>query len=343
MVAGRVRSISHLGDGCGDHREFRQQRRSATGPPSRCELGRAASRHFVLQFVTSSENDAGLCAADSAARANCSDPAVDLAVAEAFEPADVGVLVRAEDDADRRDVAGREAAAPKMTWIRHRPTRPLPSPKGWMVSNWAWAIAACATGRDVVAVHEVAEVLEQAVAPPRTVARRIRRRAGDRPPIQLGSSRSSPAILSSGGTIAISRWIALIASTSSASGSPPIASPARSPGCSRRSPVPCGDRRDLGGPPRRVCGGRCSAPRSGTRPGPPIARAAAPVPPEAMSPAGSGFSSRTSTPARSAKALVTLSGSARSRRSGRGSTLGSARCSAAFPGAGESGAQCIST
>ena len=27
-----------------------------------------------------------------------------------------------------------------------RPVRPLPSMKGWIVSNWAWAIAACASG-----------------------------------------------------------------------------------------------------------------------------------------------------------------------------------------------------
>ncbi len=27
-----------------------------------------------------------------------------------------------------------------------RPVRPLPSTNGWMVSNCAWAIAACATG-----------------------------------------------------------------------------------------------------------------------------------------------------------------------------------------------------
>ena len=27
-----------------------------------------------------------------------------------------------------------------------RPVRPFPSAKGWMVSNWAWAMAACTRG-----------------------------------------------------------------------------------------------------------------------------------------------------------------------------------------------------
>ena len=30
----------------------------------------------------------------------------------------------------------------RMTWMSARPVRPLPSANGWMVSNWAWAIAA---------------------------------------------------------------------------------------------------------------------------------------------------------------------------------------------------------
>ncbi len=38
-------------------------------------------------------------------------------------------------------------------------------------------------------------------------------RLGSTPPIQLGPSRSRPAILSSGGTTAISRWIPSIEAT----------------------------------------------------------------------------------------------------------------------------------
>ena len=99
------------------------------------------------------------------------------------------------------------------TWIRHLPTRPLPSPKGWIVSNCAWAIAAWATG----------EMSSRFMNPQRSSSRRRTRSAGgptysallgSTPPIQLGPSRICPAILSSGGTTAISRWIASTASTS---------------------------------------------------------------------------------------------------------------------------------
>ena len=106
--------------------------------------------------------------------------------------------------------------------MRQRPTRPLPSPNGWMISNCAWAIAACATGE----------------RSSRFMKRQRSRRsgstcscggptysasAGEVPPIQLGSVRIWPAIRSSGGTIAISRWIARIVSMSSGAEPAPIA------------------------------------------------------------------------------------------------------------------------
>jgi hypothetical protein len=44
-------------------------------------------------------------------------------------------------------------------WINARPTRPFPSVKGWIVSNWAWTMPAWTRGR----VHRTVEVLDEVV------------------------------------------------------------------------------------------------------------------------------------------------------------------------------------
>ena len=81
-----------------------------------------------------------------------------------------------------------------------------------MVSNWAWAIAAWATGE----MSSRSMKRQRSSSSGRTCSAggpTYSAWLGSTPPIQLGSSRSWPAILSSGGATAISRWIASIDST----------------------------------------------------------------------------------------------------------------------------------
>ena len=49
------------------------------------------------------------------------------------------------------------------TWIRVLPVRPLPSSKGWTVSNWAWTSAACTTGGRASSSIGSAGVVQQRV------------------------------------------------------------------------------------------------------------------------------------------------------------------------------------
>ena len=78
-----------------------------------------------------------------------------------------------------------------------------------MVSNWAWAMAACASGetssRFMNSQRSSRSARTRSAGGPTYSAL-----LGSMPPIQLGSSRICPAILSSGRTTAISRWIASI-------------------------------------------------------------------------------------------------------------------------------------
>jgi hypothetical protein len=149
--------------------------------------------------------------------------------------------------------------------MRARPTRPLPSAKGWMVSNCAWAMAAWTTGaRSVRFMNATRSPMRSFTRSGAGGTKSARPGLNALPPIQFWRSRSLPAI---SGVVVVSirrRWT----SRTSFSRSGFAAAP-RATACSIAVTLPRMDRavssRGRALRPRRARGGagRGPGPRSG--------------------------------------------------------------------------------
>ncbi len=123
-----------------------------------------------------------------------------------------------------------------IAWINARPVRPLPSGNGWIVSNCAWAIAACAsTGRSSRPANRTRSSISSGTDSWCGGMKSAWCGPNEVPPIQTCSSRQRPAI--SGCSSTDQR--ACIARIASASSRSARSSAAASPRRCRRSRWRC--------------------------------------------------------------------------------------------------------
>ena len=197
-------------------RSRRSANRQAARAASRLDLVRPAlrgsSRRSRDQLATVRRGREG-------GLGNAFDDRRRLAVAVGGERRRSRPAVSVSRPADTGTVTLRVSPWPRsIAWISARPVRPLPSANGWIVSNWAWAIAACASNGRSVALGERDEVVDQRRARARGAAGRSRHRA-----VRTRSRRSRPAPRASGRRYPGAAWptralcIARIASASSRS------------------------------------------------------------------------------------------------------------------------------
>ena len=100
----------------------------------------------VLEFQHLLEVALGEGGAAGGGSGEALEPDGDVALPEPGEAVDVAVFVGGENDADGGDIGGGQISAAEDDVDQGPTVRPLPSSKGWIVSNWAWATAACISG-----------------------------------------------------------------------------------------------------------------------------------------------------------------------------------------------------